>query len=189
MYSHHATEIRTSSRSLIAWFQAKSIMTLENKELHGENRNIVASEGWCTSHRPTARAQLKENSIHKLLQAFTHINTPKWIYRHIKGYLSPIFINTLRLVIFSQNIRIVTDGSYRDAAGATGTIIETMGCQHRIILPAPVVANTIKCVHNDPYRCELSGILVGMYFVLSTEQLFGTTTPATFSCPQRNILI
>ena len=92
--------------------------------------------------------------------------------------------------IISKPIRMVSDGSYKDLLGAACIIIEPIDQTVQLIMVCPVPSNSQgSSQNNDPYRCELMGIYVGLVFIQQFESVFNITTKLTISCDSDSALL
>lgn len=80
-----------------------------------------------------------------------------------------------------QGGRMIGDGSYEraDDHGGAAVILESNDGQSRAINTLPVPSNmmTLTRLQNDPYRCELFSLLMGLLLIHTLEQDFDCTFP------------
>ena len=115
------------------------------------------------------------------------IQIQQWMYQ--QGNLHQYDISTIQTII-SKPLRLVSDGSYKESLGAACVILEPYDSSSQLIIACPVPSNADAATHhNDPYRCELVGIYVGMCFIQQFEQYFHTRMTVTISCDSDSALL
>jgi len=187
----YTLDIRTSPRSRIVWYKSRSILRLpmeivNQMEIATVNElrdcNYVAFEGSDNSVRtpptpvnPNLNQQLQQNG------------SPKWMQRYLPDSIKSLRKTELQHFM-QQKLVMVSDGSYDENVSSAAIIIETEDMQKRLVFPIMCPANDDDLPINDSYRAEMIGVLAGLTFIKTIEELTGQNTHVQISCDNDSVL-
>ena len=171
-YTRYAPDdnMRLDTRTSGRWYKKIDVVRHVDRTLlyicstsrHTTNHVLLLS----TSFDPPDPA----SKMHKLVHPKTNWDA----YRSLLTYHNNDDGAALATAMQLEQTNLVGDGSYdiSDDTGSAAIICETVVSQTRATNACLVPSNgeTITSQHNDPYRCELVAVLLGLLFIYDMEQ-------------------
>jgi len=186
VYTRTTNSPSRQMRSRSVWYKARSTLQpdafnqdelcLASISSTDRGQYMAAME----SHSPQFITPPKLSTHRNLYDQMIHDNVPYQLLQHQKKYLQSLTHTTLA-PFFNQPIRAVTDGSFKENAGAAAIIFETTNQNHSLAFTTQVPINKNRD-DGDPYRTELFGILFSLHIIDSSERLLQSTGTFTISC-------